>query len=84
MKKMKKLNLYKHYVVRNDIMLEINKDEILNNETVLYIGSTPTTPSDIEFIFGTFNNGDLLNTEYSYEIGYLYDDHAKNKLLGNE
>jgi len=80
---MKKLNLYKHYVVRNDIMLEIDKKEIKENEPTLYIGSTPSTPPDVEFIFGFMKNGefDWVNGEFSYEIGYLYDNHSKNKLI---
>ena len=80
---MKKLNLYKHYVVRNDVMLEIDKKEIGENEPTLYIGSTPSTPPDVEFIFGYVRNGefDWVNGEFYYEIGYLYDDHSKNKLI---
>ena len=80
---MKKLNLYKHYVVRNDVMLEIDKKEIKENEPTLYICSTPSTPPDVEFIFGYVKNGefDWMNGEFSYEIGYLYDDHSKNKLI---
>jgi hypothetical protein len=80
---MKKLNLYKHYVVRNDVMLEIDKKEIEENEPTLYIGSTPSTPPDVEFIFGFMKNRefDWVNGEFSYEIGYLYDDHSKNKLI---
>jgi hypothetical protein len=80
---MKKLNPYKHYVVRNDIMLEIDKKEIKENEPTLYIGSTPSTPPDLEFIFGYVRNGefDWVNGEFSYEISYLYDDHSKNKLI---
>ena len=80
---MKKLNLYKHYVVRNDVMLEIGKKEIKENEPTLYIGSTPSTPPDVEFIFGYVKNGefDWVNGEFSYEIGYLYDDYSKNKLI---
>lgn len=80
---MKKLNLYKHYVVRNDVMLEIDKKDIKENEPTLYIGSTPSTTPDVEFIFGYFRNGefDWVNGEFYYEIGYLYDDHSKNKLI---
>jgi len=80
---MKKLNLYKHYVVRNNEMLEINKTKIMENEPVLYIGSTPSTPPDIEFIFGFQKNSefDWVNGEFSYEIGYLQEEHSKNKLI---
>jgi len=80
---MKKLNLYKHYVVRNDVMLEIDKKEIEENEPTLYISSTPSTPPDVEFIFGFMKNGefDWVNGKFSYEIGYMYDDYSKNRLI---
>jgi hypothetical protein len=80
---MKKLNLYKHYVVRNNVMLEIDKKEIKENEPTLYIGSTPSTPPDVEFIFGYVKNGefDWVNGEFYNEIGYLYIDNSKNKLI---
>lgn len=80
---MKKLNLYKHYVVRNDVMIEIEKKDIKDNEPLLYIGSTPSTPPDIEFIFGYMINGDFdwVNGETSYQLGYLYEEHSKNKLI---
>lgn len=78
---MKKLNLYKHYVVRDNVMVEIEKKDVRNNEPLLYIGSTPTTPSDIEFVFGYKRDVDFWNGEISYELGYLYEEHSKNKLI---
>jgi hypothetical protein len=80
---MKNLNIYKHYVVRNNVMLEIDKNEIQENEPTVYIGSTASTPPDFEFIFGYMKNGefDWVNGQFYYEIGYLYEDHSKNKLI---
>ena len=80
---MEKLNLYKHYVVRDNVMIEIEKKDIKDNEPLLYIGSTPSTPPDVEFIFGYKRDGDFdwVNGEFSYELGYLYEEHSKNKLI---
>jgi hypothetical protein len=55
--------------VRNDVMIEIEKKDIMDNEPLLYIGSTPSTPPDIEFIFGYKRDGDFdwVNGEFSYQ-----------------
>lgn len=80
---MKKLEPYKHYVVRNDVMIEIEETDILDKEPLLYIGSTPSTPAAWEFIFGYKINGELDwdNSEISYEFDYFAEELSKNKLL---
>jgi hypothetical protein len=78
---MKRLDLYKYYVVRSNTLININKHYINNNESVLYIDTTPSTPSDIEFTFSIFERGNFNVNEISYDIGYLYEQNSKNKLI---
>ena len=80
---MKRLEIYKCYVVRDNIILQIDKDLINEGELFLYIGSTPTTPVNYEFIFG-YKKEDSFNwisVEYLYDIHFIIEDNAKNKLI---
>jgi hypothetical protein len=78
---MENIELYKHYVIRDNIMLKLNKAQINNGEKFLYVGNTPTTPTDFEFVFGEYNNGEYRILEYCYDNKILLKEYSKNKLL---
>lgn len=74
------LKLYTHYVVRDDIMTEIETVDIQNGKPILYVGTTPTTPTDVMCIFGIYINGNIMDEEILFGSGYLDKECSMKKL----
>ena len=72
---------FTHYVVRNMNVMRVLELNIQNWEPFLYVGATPTTPPDFNFIFIIRNSGKIVYKEESIDYKYFNDKNVKEKLI---
>jgi len=76
------LKLYNYYVIRDSKLFMVNRKDILADEICCYVGSTPSTPPDIELHREIKRSGGEFEDLHSVvNMDYFQPGEIKNYIL---